>query len=93
VTLDPSKREVCVECASRELDDQLRRVFGIFVCRACTKKVPEKYSLLTKTEVKQVGPSDVRRWAQRCADALVLVRQDYLLTDGEWHIRAPQRQR
>lgn len=47
------RESLCVECGSRELNDELRRVFGIKVCRACERKLPEKYSLLTKTEVKE----------------------------------------
>ena len=44
---------VCVECGSREVDDQVRAVFDILVCKACQNRKPEKYSLLTKTEVKE----------------------------------------
>ncbi|PWN45801.1 DNA repair protein [Ceraceosorus guamensis] len=51
--LDPSRQEACQECQSLEIDDQLRRVFGVRVCRSCSKRLPEKYSLLTKTEVKE----------------------------------------
>lgn len=46
---------VCAECGSRELHDELRRTFGVKVCRKCERKLPEKYSLLTKTEVKEVS--------------------------------------
>lgn len=44
---------VCRECGSREVDDQVRAVFNILVCKACQNRKPEKYSLLTKTEVKE----------------------------------------
>lgn len=54
VVLD-DRVEVCRECGSKELNDQIRKVFGVKVCRACERKLPEKYSLLTKTEVKEVS--------------------------------------
>jgi DNA-repair protein complementing XP-A cells len=44
---------VCRECGSREVDAQFRAVFDILVCKACQNRKPEKYSLLTKTEVKE----------------------------------------
>lgn len=44
---------ICQECGSREVDEQFRAVFHILVCRGCQKRYPEKYSLLTKTEVKE----------------------------------------
>jgi DNA-repair protein complementing XP-A cells len=43
----------CRECGSRDVAEQIRAVFDILVCRACEKRYPEKYSLLTKTEVKE----------------------------------------
>lgn len=43
----------CSDCGSREVDDQFRAVFGVLTCKACQKRHPEKYSLLTKTEVKE----------------------------------------
>lgn len=54
IVLDPSVQPVCHLCKSPELDDQLRRVFGVRVCNRCKQKYPEKFSLLTKTEVKEV---------------------------------------
>jgi DNA-repair protein complementing XP-A cells len=45
------------------------------VCTACKKKFPEKYSLLTKTECKEVRTPFCR--SRRNS------RQDYLLTDPE----------
>lgn len=47
--------EICQDCGSKELNDQIRRTFGVKCCRACERKYPEKYSLLTKTEVKEVS--------------------------------------
>lgn len=51
-------------------------MFAVRVCKKCKEKFPEKYSLLTKTECKEVSYS-----------LPVLTdktdRQDYLLTDPE----------
>ncbi|PWN25091.1 hypothetical protein BDZ90DRAFT_77365 [Jaminaea rosea] len=52
---------ICRECGGRELHDDLRRTFGVKVCRKCERKFPEKYSLLTKTEVKEVRSGVIRR--------------------------------
>lgn len=43
----------CRDCGSRDVDEQFRAVFKILVCKGCQKRFPEKYSLLTKTEVKE----------------------------------------
>jgi len=43
----------CRECGSMEIDWKWEEVFGCAVCNACKEKVPEKYSLLTKTEAKE----------------------------------------
>jgi DNA-repair protein complementing XP-A cells len=42
----------CRECASMEIDFLWEEVFGVAVCEACKRKMPERYSLLTKTEAK-----------------------------------------
>jgi len=42
----------CHECGTKDLDFRLWRVFGTRVCKDCRRKIPEKYSLLTKTECK-----------------------------------------
>lgn len=42
----------CRECGSREIDWQWDEVFGCTICNRCKEKMPEKYSLLTKTEAK-----------------------------------------
>lgn len=50
------KREItkkCRECGSLELDWQWEDVLGIEVCYGCKERLPEKYSLLTKTEAKE----------------------------------------
>ncbi len=46
------ERKRCRECKSLEFDFVWDEVFKIQVCRACQEKYPQKYSLLTKTEVK-----------------------------------------
>ncbi|KAF2128448.1 DNA repair protein [Dothidotthia symphoricarpi CBS 119687] len=49
------KRDIkgkCRECASLEIDHKWQDVFAISVCSACKDKIPDKYSLLTKTEAR-----------------------------------------
>lgn len=58
VFLDKSKNPKCVECGSIDIDQLYKRVFGLVVCEKCKKEIPEKYSLLTKTECKEVGRRD-----------------------------------
>lgn len=43
----------CRECGTLELDWQFDEVFNTLVCKTCIEKMPEKYSLLTKTEAKE----------------------------------------
>lgn len=43
----------CFECNTPELDFVFYNAFHVRVCKACRNKIPEKYSLLTKTECKQ----------------------------------------
>ena len=50
--LDGGERKKCRECGSWEIDWVWEEVFGTEVCAGCKEKFPEKYSLLTKTEVK-----------------------------------------
>ncbi|KAF2868372.1 XPA protein C-terminus-domain-containing protein [Massariosphaeria phaeospora] len=50
------KRDVkgkCRECNSLEIDHKWQDVFFISVCGACKDKLPDKYSLLTKTEARE----------------------------------------
>lgn len=68
IVLD-DREEICVHCQSKELNDQLRKVFGVKVCRSCERKMPELYSLLTKTEVKEV--STYGAWARLQDDCRV----------------------
>lgn len=52
--LDISKAPKCYECSSLEIDPNLFLNFNqVRVCRPCQKKMPEKYSLLTKTECRE----------------------------------------
>lgn len=43
----------CHECGSLEIDWKWDECFGAQVCNACKEKLPEKYSLLTKTEARE----------------------------------------
>lgn len=47
------ENKVCKECGSLEIDWKWEEVFGCAVCNACKEKLPEKYSLLTKTEARE----------------------------------------
>ena len=54
VFLDPALNPKCRECGSIEIDHTFKKVFGCLVCNKCKNELPEKYSLLTKTECKEV---------------------------------------
>lgn len=43
----------CSECKSIDVDLKYKEHYNVIVCRSCRDKYPEKYSLLTKTEVRQ----------------------------------------
>jgi DNA-repair protein complementing XP-A cells len=43
----------CRECGILEVDWKWHEVFDIAVCNACKDKLPDKYSLLTKTEARE----------------------------------------
>lgn len=47
------ENKACQECGSLEIDWKWEEVFRCRVCNACKEKLPEKYSLLTKTEAKE----------------------------------------
>ncbi|KAJ9118189.1 hypothetical protein QFC22_004093 [Naganishia vaughanmartiniae] len=49
----PNTSPRCAECGTLEIDYQFLKVFGVKVCKACKNKIPEKYSLLTKTECRE----------------------------------------
>ena len=52
VLTEEKERKKCRECGSLEIDWTWDEVFGCRVCEACKKKLPERYSLLTKTECR-----------------------------------------
>ncbi|KAI4168644.1 MAG: hypothetical protein LQ343_006225 [Gyalolechia ehrenbergii] len=45
--------KVCRECGSLEIDWKWEEIFGCAICSSCKEKLPEKYSLLTKTEARE----------------------------------------
>ncbi|GAA5936838.1 DNA repair protein RAD14 [Sporobolomyces koalae] len=53
MSIDPKENPQCKHCQTRDLDEQLRNVFGVMVCTQCKKDRPDEYSLLTKTECKE----------------------------------------
>lgn len=53
VLADAKEQKCCAECGSREIDWVWEEVFAVSVCNACKDKLPERYSLLTKTECKE----------------------------------------
>jgi DNA-repair protein complementing XP-A cells len=44
---------VCRECGRMEIDFQWAEIFACYVCNVCKENVPDKYSLLTKTEARE----------------------------------------
>lgn len=50
---DPENAVKCKECGTFEINQKLWDVFQCRVCRRCEKAMPEKYSLLTKTECRE----------------------------------------
>ncbi|KAJ2470933.1 DNA repair protein rad14 [Coemansia sp. RSA 2322] len=55
---DPDDALKCCECGSIDLDVVYLKVFKAMVCKPCIDKIPDKYSLLTKTEAKEAsGPN------------------------------------
>ena len=53
--LDVSLNPKCKECNSIDVDFTFKKIFNCLVCNKCKDQYPEKYSLLTKTECKEVG--------------------------------------
>ncbi|KAL2041861.1 hypothetical protein N7G274_005646 [Stereocaulon virgatum] len=51
--LKKEENTVCRECGSLEIDWKWEDIFGCAICNSCKEKLPEKYSLLTKTEAKE----------------------------------------
>ncbi|KAJ2067361.1 DNA repair protein rad14, partial [Coemansia sp. S155-1] len=50
---DPNDVTKCCECGSIDLDMVYLKIFKVMVCKPCVDKIPDKYSLLTKTEAKE----------------------------------------
>jgi hypothetical protein len=50
----------CKECRSIDIDHNFKKTFGCVVCNKCKNDLPEKYSLLTKTECKEVRFNTIR---------------------------------
>ena len=55
IYLDASRNPKCHDCGSVDLDQMYRKVFRCLVCNKCRNEKVEKYSLLTKTECKEVN--------------------------------------
>ena len=51
--LKKQTNKLCQECGSMEIDWKWEDIFGCAVCNTCKEKIPERYSLLTKTEAKE----------------------------------------
>lgn len=51
--LDGRNAKKCRECGSLEIDWNWDEMLHTQVCHTCKEKLPEKYSLLTKTEAKE----------------------------------------
>ncbi|KAJ2776622.1 DNA repair protein rad14 [Coemansia javaensis] len=52
IPYDPDAVQQCCECGSVDLDAMYLKMFRVMVCRACIEGIPDRYSLLTKTEAK-----------------------------------------
>ena len=61
IFLDASRNPKCHDCGSVDLDQMYRKVFRCLVCNKCRNEKVEKYSLLTKTECKEVNVIHLKR--------------------------------
>ncbi|CAJ0755467.1 8233_t:CDS:2 [Entrophospora sp. SA101] len=59
---NPDEIPHCKECSSIEVDLDFNKVFNVNVCKSCKDKFPEKYSLITKTEAKEVEEYAFKKW-------------------------------
>jgi DNA-repair protein complementing XP-A cells len=57
---DPEQQEMgnqdnqrCKDCGSLDVSVKFLEIYSLVVCKPCIKSSPDRYSLLTKTEVKQ----------------------------------------
>ena len=55
IYLEASRNPKCHDCDSVDIDQMYRKVFRCLVCNKCRNERVEKYSLLTKTECKEVN--------------------------------------
>ncbi|KAG7099493.1 hypothetical protein E1B28_001339 [Marasmius oreades] len=53
IYLDPERNPRCNECDTVDIDHTFHKIFNCRVCKKCQNELPEKYSLLTKTECKE----------------------------------------
>lgn len=54
MSINPDENPRCKECNLMDIDAVFHEIFHVKVCQSCKEKYPEKFSLLTKTEVKEV---------------------------------------
>jgi DNA-repair protein complementing XP-A cells len=54
IFVDMNDNPKCKECGSVEINVDYMRFFRTLVCNKCKEEHADKYSLLTKTEVKEV---------------------------------------
>ncbi|KAJ1672422.1 DNA repair protein rad14 [Coemansia sp. RSA 25] len=74
---EPNDETKCCECGSIDLDMVYLKIFKVMVCKPCIDNIPDKYSLLTKTEAKEASS------ASNSSEGINLYTGDYLLTDSE----------
>ena len=55
IYLEAGRNPKCHDCDSMDIDQTYRKVFKCLVCNKCRNEKVEKYSLLTKTECKEVN--------------------------------------
>ena len=55
IYLDANRNPKCHDCGSVDIDQMYRKIFKCLVCDKCRNEKVEKYSLLTKTECKEVN--------------------------------------
>jgi DNA-repair protein complementing XP-A cells len=55
IYLEAGRNPKCHDCDSMDIDQMYRKVFRCLVCNKCRNEKVEKYSLLTKTECKEVN--------------------------------------
>ncbi|KAF8898391.1 thioesterase-like superfamily-domain-containing protein [Infundibulicybe gibba] len=56
---DPALNPKCNECQSIYIDPLFKNVFSCLVCKRCQNEKPEKYSLLTKTECRELRDQEL----------------------------------